>query len=52
MLTIVNYSIRSASTKAPLEDEGLDISRDDVEQFFNHVAEYIEDAIGSGVFDG
>jgi hypothetical protein len=51
MLTIVNYSIRGASTKAPLEDEGLDISRDDVEKFFQEVAGYVETGINLGCFD-
>jgi hypothetical protein len=52
MLTIVNYSIRGASTKAPLEDEGLDVPRRDVEQFYHRVAKYIENAIDNGEFDG
>ena len=51
MMAIVNYSIRGASTKAPLEDEGLDIPRDDVERFFYRVAGYIENAIDNGDFD-
>lgn len=51
MMTIVNYSIRGASTKAPLEDEGLDIPRDDVEEFFHRVAGYMDDAINQGIFD-
>jgi hypothetical protein len=51
MMDIVEHSIRYASTKSVVEDLWTDISRDDVEKFFNRVAGYIENAIDNGDFD-
>ena len=51
MMAIVDHSIREASTKAVVEDLWVNISRNEVERFFNRVAGYIENAIDNGDFD-
>ena len=51
MLDIIDHSIRGASTKAVVEDLQVEISRRDVENFFNLVAEFVETGINTGFFD-
>jgi hypothetical protein len=54
MYDLINYTLRGASTKAPLEDlVGFDdVSRLEIEEFFYLAASAVEGQVDQGNFDG